>query len=35
VRIGSKIQVWDINIKDENQNMVCKSRLTLAVINKR
>ena len=35
VRIGSKIQVWDINIKDENQNMVCKSRLTIAVINKR
>ena len=35
VRIGRKIQVWDINIKDENQNMVCKSRLTLAVINKR
>jgi len=35
VRIGRKIQVWDINIKDENQKMVCKSRLTLAVINKR
>ena len=35
VQIGRKIQVWDINIKDDNQSMVCKSRLTLAVINKR
>ena len=35
VRIGKKIQVWGIVIKDQNQNIVCKSRLTLAVINKR
>ena len=34
IRIGRKIQVWDIDIKDENDNMVCKSRLTLAVIKK-
>ena len=34
VRIGRKIQVWDIDIKDEKDNMVCKSRLTLAVIKK-
>ena len=34
IRIGRKIQVWDINIKDEKDNMVCKSRLTLAVIKK-
>ncbi len=32
LRIGNKIQVWDINIKDETNNLVCKSRLTLAVI---
>ena len=31
---GRKIQVWDIDIKDEKDNMVCKSRLTLAVIKK-
>ena len=35
VRVGKKIQVWGIVIKDQNQNIVCKSRLTLAVINKR
>ena len=34
IRIGRKIQVWDIGIKDEKDNMVCKSRLTLAVIKK-
>ena len=34
IRIGRKIQVWDIDIKDEKNNMVCKSRLTLAVIKK-
>ena len=32
VRIGRKIQVWEIDIKDKNDNYVCKSRLTLAVI---
>ena len=34
IRIGRKIQVWEIDIKDEKDNMVCKSRLTLAVIKK-
>ena len=34
IRVGRKIQVWDIDIKDEKDNMVCKSRLTLAVIKK-
>ena len=34
IRIGRKIQVWEIEIKDENENFVCKSRLTLAVIEK-
>ena len=34
IRIGSKIQVWEIDIKDKNDNYVCKSRLTLAVIEK-
>ena len=35
IRIGKKIQVWGINIKDKNDNIVCKSRLTLAVIQKK
>ena len=34
VRVGRKIQVWKINIADEKENLVCKSRLTLAVIKK-
>ena len=34
VRIGRKIQVWEIDIKDKNDNYICKSRLTLAVIEK-
>ena len=32
VRIGRRIQVWEINIVDEKENLVCKSRLSLAVI---
>ena len=32
IRIGRTIQVWDINIKDEEDELVCKSRLTIAVI---
>lgn len=32
VRVGRKIQVWKIDIADEKENLVCKSRLTLAVI---
>ena len=35
IRIGKKIQVWGIDIKDKNNNIVCKSRLTLAVIQKK
>ena len=34
IRIGRKIQVWEIDIKNENDEFVCKSRLTLAVIEK-
>jgi len=32
VRIGRKIQVWKIDIEDDKENLVCKSRLSLAVI---
>ena len=34
VRIGRKIQVWEIDIKNEDGDFICKSRLTLAVIEK-
>ena len=34
VRIGRAMQVWDIDIENENGKGVCKSRLTLAVIKK-
>ena len=34
IRIGRKLQVWEIDIKDKNDNYVCKSRLTLSVIEK-
>ena len=33
VRVGKKIQVWNIDINDDKNNLICKSRLTLAVIN--
>ena len=32
VRVGRKIQVWEIDLVDEKENPVCKSRLSLAVI---
>ena len=31
---GKKIQVWEIKITDEEENLVCISRITMAVINK-
>ena len=34
-RIGITIQVWNINITDKKNNLICISRLTLAVINKK
>ena len=35
VRVGRKIQVWEIDIVDQKENPVCKSRLSLAVIEKK
>ena len=32
IRIGRTMQVWDIDIKNKEDDLVCKSRLTLAVI---
>ena len=35
IRIGKKIQVWEIRITNEENELICISRLTLAVVNKR
>ena len=35
LRVGKTIQVWDINITDKDDNLICASRLTLAIIKKR
>ena len=35
LRVGKTIQVWDINITDKDDNIICASRLNLAVIKKR
>lgn len=35
IHLGKKTHVWSIEIKDENNNMVCVSRLTAAVIDKK
>ncbi len=32
LRIGKKIQVWEIDITNEKNTLICKSRLSLAVI---
>ncbi len=35
VRVGKTIQVWNIEIKDERDHLVCVSRLTCAVVKRR
>ena len=35
IRIGKKIQVWNIEITNEDEDLICVSRLTLAVITKK
>jgi 1,4-dihydroxy-2-naphthoyl-CoA hydrolase len=32
IHLGRSTQVWDIRIEDENQRLICVSRLTLAVL---
>ena len=32
---GSSTQIWEINIHDEQDRLVCVSRLTLAILDKR
>lgn len=33
IHLGATTQVWQIDIQDERQRLVCSSRLTLAVLN--
>ena len=35
LRVGKTIQVWDVNITDKDDNLICASSLTLAIIKKR
>ncbi|HEY3402396.1 MAG TPA: hotdog fold thioesterase [Ohtaekwangia sp.] len=35
IHIGKKTQVWEIRISDSTDNLVCISRITLAVLDKR
>jgi 1,4-dihydroxy-2-naphthoyl-CoA hydrolase len=35
IHIGSTTHVWDIRISDENKKLVCISRLTVAVLEKK
>ncbi|TAF73413.1 MAG: hotdog fold thioesterase [Bacteroidetes bacterium] len=35
VHIGKKTHIWDIRIKNENEELVCISRLTVAVMEKK
>ena len=34
IRVGRKIQVWETKITNENNDLICISRLTLAVLKK-
>ncbi|HJW16101.1 MAG TPA: hotdog fold thioesterase [Flavisolibacter sp.] len=34
IHLGSSTQVWQIEIRDEQQRLICISRLTMAVLNK-
>lgn len=35
LRIGRTLQVWNIEIKDEKERLICVSRLTIAVVEMR
>ena len=34
VRIGRTVQVWQVDISDEQEQLICSARLTVAVIDK-
>lgn len=35
VKVGRNIQVWQIEIKDEQERLVCVSRITIAIVDRR
>ncbi len=35
IHIGGKTQVWEIKIYDENESLICVSRITLAVLQRK
>ncbi len=35
IHIGSSTHIWEINIRDEQERLVCVSRLTMAILDKR
>jgi 1,4-dihydroxy-2-naphthoyl-CoA hydrolase len=35
IHIGRSTHVWEINITDENQRMVCVSRITMAILQRK
>ncbi len=35
IHIGSTTHVWDIRINDENNKLICASRLTVAILKKK
>ena len=35
LRIGRKLHVWNIEIKDEDNRLICVSRITIAVVARR
>ena len=35
IKIGKKLQIWEVRIIDDNKQLICISRLTLAVIHKK
>lgn len=35
IKIGRRLQVWEINIRDERERPVCVSRITIAVVERR
>lgn len=35
VKIGRQLQVWQIDIKDDQERLICVSRITIAVVAKR
>lgn len=32
IRVGRRIQVWNIDVRDDDERLVCTSRLTVAVV---